>query len=188
MIENNYFYKQFSVSIFMVSCDFELKRNVCDSLLLNFDKPLKIMGDREFTIPSQDKCENIFRNTLSEIYGKNLDSEHVGYCALKLKETQKISSRILDGFYDSFSGDRDFMNFFEMHLSSFFGSFDSEFFYGYGTMYRYYPKDKEEALKNVNSFFDKSELESLSSFGVLIRKHRDIVWGRHEEILKKRWS
>ena len=163
----------------------ELERNVLDSFLLNFDKVLLVRGDREFTIPSRDDCERVFIRAFSEIYGKDLDTEYVRYCALKLKDSRKINQRILDAINLSFSGDREYENSFQMHLSGIGDTFDSEFFMWYGTYYRYYPKAKEKAIQNINSFFNKAELDDLDKIGELIKKYRDIWWGEKIERAKK---
>jgi hypothetical protein len=153
--------------------DYELKRNVCDSLLLNFDKVLKIKGDREFTIPSQEVCERVFMRAFRELYGEDLHTVMVSYL-FRLEESKKLDSKLADAIYSSFSGDRDSMNFFDRHLSSVEEIFDSEFFIGFGTYYRYYPKAREKSIKNINSFFNESELKELNNVGNLIKKHRDI--------------
>ena len=163
-----------------MSEDYQLKRNVCNSLLLNFDKVLKIRGDREFTIPSHDVCERIFMRAFRELYGEDLHTVMV-YYLFRLEESRKLDSKLTDAIYSSFSGDRDSMNFFDMHLSSVGENFDSEFFIGVGNYYRYYPKSREKAIKDINSFFNESELKGLNNVGNLIKKQRDIWW---EEKLK----
>jgi len=167
--------------------DCELKRNVCDSLLLNFDKILKIRGDREFTIPSHENCEEIFIRALREMYGENLHTEYLSLYALRLGKSEKINPKIADTIYRSFSGDRDYLNFFQNYLSGVSEPFDSGFFMWFGTYYRYYPKEREKALKNINAFFKESELKDLNNIGNLIKKHRDIWWGEKLKNLENFW-
>ncbi|MCX6750862.1 MAG: hypothetical protein NTZ83_05370 [Candidatus Pacearchaeota archaeon] len=168
--------------------DYELKRNVCDSLLLNFDKVLKISGDREFTIPSHQNCEEIFIRALREIYGKDLHTEYLSPYVLRLRESKKINPKISDTIYRSFSGDRDYQNFFQDYLSGGSETFDSEFFMWFGTYCRYYPKEREKALKNIGAFFKESELKDLNKIGNLIKKHTDIWWEEKLKNLEKFWS
>jgi hypothetical protein len=182
MLEDNYFYKSvFYVSV-MVSYDYSLKRNVCDSFLLNFDKPLRILGDRVFTIPSNDSCESIFIMATKELSGDSSNrGEYFSNYISILEKENKLSKRVSDALYNSFSGYRDETNFFEHHLSGVSGYFDSNFFMGFGSLYRYYPKAKENAIKNIESFFDKNELKSLKTFSDLIKKNGKIFWDRKLE-------
>ncbi len=153
---------------------YNLSKNVCNSLLFNFDKVLETRGDREFTIPPNDVCEEILTSSLKDIGKMKGDYDNPCIYARKLKELKKIEPRIADAIYDSFYSVKDVQNFFEGYLFS--GNFDFEFFYGFGTFFRFYPKLKIEAEKNIESFFNEKELNSLSLIGKLIKNYGDIWW------------
>ena len=120
-----------------------------DAILLAFDFPIQY----DYPIPEKHRINKAVKKVLDEL-------------GLPKKFTEKVWKLVSSG--------RDEYSILESYISNFDNRFGSEFFYGYGTLYRWREGEREKAEKRVQMYLSAGEKKCFEKIQEAIKIRKKI--------------
>ena len=148
----------------------ELETKACDALALQFSEPIIF----DYPLPSPYHIQAATGAALRELCGFEGDERSLIYENkigwTSLANIEKLERRVLKGIRRIFSGRRDKRNSLDIHMQNIY-RFGSEWFPGYGTLYRYRPGERKKAQEENEGYWREDEQKNFGDLGEIMREY-----------------